>query len=202
MPRHHALSRITLSVLLLLSLALPVIAEPQDESLTPRLLSGELCMFLSGDADIPGKAYAAIQRRMESVGYHNPTNAQMVEFLNTHKDDMTCIDPAGETKNYMFSAIDNRRWHHLFNSLFLRKLKTAEGGPVVDVNVVSYTGPNGAPETLLDYIDRFEIENQHIKNIDKHIGRLRGLLVKKFGAKYFHELPAEVQQRYLDNKPK
>ena len=44
--------------------------------------------------------------------------------------------------------------------------------------------------------------NGHNKNIDKHIGRLRGLLLKKFNAKYFHELPKAVQQRYLDNRPK
>ena len=82
----------------------------------------------------------------------NPTNVQILQFLNRNKHAMTC---GKDNRNYMMVAFDNGHAHKkLFEDVFLDVFYDESEQVFIDINAISNSGPNGQPETVLDYMYR------------------------------------------------
>lgn len=85
-------------------------------------------------------------------GIKRPTNAQILQFLNDNKHAMTC---GKDNRNYMMVAFDNGHAHKkLIEDLFLDVFYDESEQVFIDINAISNSGPNGQPETVLDYMYR------------------------------------------------
>lgn len=119
------------------------------------LLSLEICRHFSvGGTNIAEKTKISIKKHMTKYEkIKSPSLAQIIEFLNANKNYMTCGD---DNKNYMMESFEQgAAYDQLFNTLYLDEfLPEDESEPNIDLNAISYTGKNGTPETVLDYMFR------------------------------------------------
>lgn len=187
--------------LLLMCLAVPMLgkAASVDTDKSLRLLAIRICINYSAS----GMNVAKDSRRdivnhiKKHEGISHPSVAQMVTFLNHNKDKMTC-GKGKNKKNYMMVAFDRGAYRGLYRDLFVKQLTPKDKSVLIDINAVSYNGPNGAPITVLDYMNGKLADPRNTDGFKKEIERLKRLFSKKFGAKTFAQLPKAEQQRYLE----
>ena len=166
----------------------------------PDLLAAKICSSLGGDGNrIVEDSYKKITKHMHTYGGHSatPTEKHIIEFLNKNNKNMIC----GDKKHYMHAAIEEGRGTELFRALFLGKLKSGRGNPIIDVNAACQCGTKGEWETPLDYLIRYKNDNSDLTKVFRAAESLEKTLIKKFNAKHFHELPKDVQQAYRQNRP-
>ena len=142
---------------------------------------------------------AIVNHIKDHEGIPNPSTKQIIAFLNTNKDKMTC---GNEKKNYMMAAFDNGAHNQLFKSFFMTELAMKKQKPYINLNAVSFNGPNGAPITVLDYIDSVLADKTNSPGFLKEVRGLRNMFTKHLKAKTFSELPQAEQRRYLKAKQK
>ena len=185
--------------------ALPPMASAARESDTEKLrtLAGQICGYYNSAGEkIAQKSKAAIQRYMaRHEGLKNPTGKQMLLFLNKNKHKLTCKRD-GVEKNYMMVAFDRGAEQSLFDELMFTELTPEDQSVIPDVNAVSYTGANGTPQTVLDYMDKLISTNAMGSENTKQYKDLRETFVEELGAKKFNELPAKEQAAFNKAKPK
>ena len=165
-------------------------------------LTRQLCNILRGDGSlIVSDSYKKIKNHITKYGGYgpNPFNKQMIEFLNQHNKNMIC---SSTKKHYMHEAIEAGRAEEIFYSLFRGKLRTGlKGNPLIDVNAACRCGPNGEWQTPLDFMQDYKGTRKHLPAVYREAERIEKTLRKRYQAKYFHELPQDVQQGYIDSRP-
>ena len=169
-----------------------------DNSKAIRALSASICNIYSlSGVNIAKDTKIAIKDHMKQhENNSNPTGAQMLQFLNKNRHKMTCSDRNGVQKNYMKYAFDRRAQGDLFEALFMDDLIPDDLSVLIDVNAVSYTGPGGTPETVLDYMDKIIDGKGRSRGFIDEVKALRELLIEDLGAKKFKDLPADEQARF------
>lgn len=183
---------------LVVGLLLPVQVSASDDDSRFLGLAEAICGYYgSTGANFQTKFNEAMKSHMGKFeNTPNPTPKQIVDYLNRNKDKMTCGSGKNE-KNYMMVAFDESAHIVLFQKIFRGQYIAQDRSARIDVNVVSYTGENGAPETLVDYLDRMLAENKRSEGILKQVKKLRKYFVIKLDGKKFSELPVETQAKYL-----
>ncbi len=117
-------------------------------------------------------------------GISNPTTGQIIQFLNHNKNFMNCASG----KNYMMESFDHgRAYDQLFNVLFFDELLSEDESLYVDVNAIS-EGPDGNPETVLDYMYRRYSDPTHSKQKRDEIKSLIETFEDYLGAKRYANL--------------
>ena len=163
-----------------------------------RSLAQSICTFY-GLAGVNFEAMfnTKVKRYMSDFeGINNPTPKQITDFLNRNKDKMTCGSGKNK-KNYMMVAFDESSHISLFRKVFQRQYMKKDRSAIIDVNAVSYTGPGGTPETVIDYMDGVLADKSNAEGILKEVTKLRKFFVKKLGAKNFKDLPADEQAKFI-----
>ena len=168
---------------------------PNKEKL--RSLAANICSKygLRGNQIASGVKTLVKNYMIKHAGYKTTENKDIVRFLNENKDYMTC---GKEKKNYMMVAFDNGAHNELFRRLFAKDLyeKTDKKNTKVDINAVSLTGPNGTPETVLDYIDKVISTSKTRGAFISEVKRVKSMFTKHFGAKKFSQLDPKTQSQY------
>ena len=162
-----------------------------------RSLAQSICGFYSAaGADFQSSFEKVVTDDMHiNDGISNPTPKQKVDFLNRHKQMMTC--GSGERKkHYMMEAFNRSAHIALFQDIFRRNYIAKDRSARIDVNVVSYSGLNGQPESLLDYMDRILTDKSNDAYYLKEVAKLKKYFIKKLGAKHFKDLPASEQAKF------
>ena len=138
-----------------------------------------------------------VEKSMKKIeGIANPTVKQKVAFLNKNKDKMTCGREANK-KNYMMQAFEHSGAPRaLFRKVFQRTYMKEDRSARVDVNAVSYTGPGGAPQTVIDYMDGVFADKSNHPDFLKEVKSIRRFCVNKLGAKTFAEFDEATQAKY------
>ena len=126
----------------------------------------------------------------ETIGISNPSGAQMLKFLNSHRNIMTCKDKNNVEKSYMKYAFDSHSYSALFEDLFFSDLIPDDESVLINVNAISLTGPDNTPETVLDYILRISSDGSHVKEFNKEVKSLANSFIEDLGAQHFDDLPA------------
>ena len=178
-------------------------AERHDDSKNIKALAGRICLYynMSGK-NIARDAKKAIKKYMTKYeGIQHPTGKQMLLFLNKNKHKMTCKRD-GLEKNYMMVAFDRSAHNALFDGLLFSDLTPRDRKIKPDVNAVSYTGKNGIPETVLDYMNRIIANKRNSRGFIKEVQNLKDTFVKHLDGKRFDQLPAKEQARFNNVKPK
>ena len=172
------------------------------ESRNIKHLTDPLCDIVVSDGnEVVSESNKAIKSHVAKYGGYgpNPSNKQMIEFLNQHNKKMIC---SGTKKHYMHQAIEAGRAEEIFYSLFRGKLRTGlKGNPLIDVNAACRCGPNGEWQTPLDFMQDYKGTRKHLPAVYREAERIEKTLRKRYQAKYFHELPQDVQQGYIDSRP-
>ncbi len=156
-------------------------------------LAQGLCnTFLGDGTKIAKKSKVLILKHMADYeGIHNPSTAQIIKFLNHNKNFMTCGD---DNKNYMMFSFDyGRAYDQLFNVLFFDELLSEDDSLYVDVNAVSM-GPNGEPETVLDYMYRQYNDKGNPENTRNEIKSLIETFEDYLGAKRYSSLNSSEKE--------
>ncbi|WP_298554583.1 hypothetical protein [uncultured Algibacter sp.] len=167
------------------------------------LLSHKICSYYVGNAnEVAEKTKSAIKNHL--IKYENiinPTTAQMIAFLNKNKNCMTCGD---DNKHYMMVSFDHgNAYNQLFNVLYLDEFLT-EDENYIDVNGISYTGANGTPITVLDYMYKRVGDPNINKTLKAEITDLMKTFEIELGAKRYYELTEEEKSEhplYENKKP-
>lgn len=167
-----------------------------------RNLAQSICLYYNiAGAKFGEKFNLVVKNHMSKYeGINNPTPKQITNFLNKNKNKMTCGSGKNK-KNYMMVAFDESSHISLFRKVFQREYMKKDRSAKVDVNAVSYTGPGGSPETVIDYMDGLIADNKRSKGILKEVKKLRKFFVKKLGGKKFTEFSASLQEEYLKKAP-
>ena len=199
----NAVVRLFAFVYLSVCIALPQVASAAkgDDTERFRSLANSICGFyLVSGSRIAQRSKGVIQRFIAKYeGIQHPTGKQMLLFLNKYKHKLTCKTD-GVEKNYMMVAFDRRAERTLFDELMFTMLTPEDQSVLPDVNAVSYTGANGAPETVLDYMERLIKTNALGRKNTKQIKDLKETFVEELGAKRFDQLSAKEQAMF--NKAK
>jgi hypothetical protein len=129
----------------------------------------------------------------------NPTPDQVAIFLNKHHQDMTC-DKNGKQVHYMRYAFERGlAFYSLFKKYLSDKIwmNMKDESLTINVNAVSYMGPNDEPETVLDYMLR-EVKRPGISAERKgKINETINVLVDRFDAKTYAKLLKEEEETLL-----
>ncbi len=168
-----------------------------DNSQLFRSLAQSICGFYgSAGKSFQAKFNEVVQNHMQKFeGISDPSPQQITDFLNRNKDKMTCGSGKNK-KNYMVVAFDESAHISLFRKVFQRNFMKQDRSAKIDVNAVSYTGPGGTPETVIDYMDGLIEDKKRSAGILKEIASLRKFFVKKLGAKKFSEFDGVAQSKY------
>ena len=156
-------------------------------------LSVNICLAMSGD---PGEIttnidYEVRKHLKNNYGKTNPSKKEMVKFLNKQKNNMTC-EHNDKNLNYMMVAL--QMWSStegLFIDYFLNLIFDEE--ELIDVNAISYSGPNGEAETVLDFMERRKSEVTLA--FKDEIEELIVVFKENLGAKKYSELNKEEKQQ-------
>ena len=163
-----------------------------------RALAQGICYtYMQGALGVAKKAKEAILRGMYDIdGKTNPSNAQILTFLNQNKHYMLCTGADGIEKNYMNLAFDRGMQSELFEDLFYDDLMLKETDGTIDVNAISYTGPNGSPETVLDYMGRYAESQKHNTTTFNEVNELKEIFIYEFNAKHYKNLSASEKKSF------
>lgn len=161
-----------------------------DNSKAIRALSASICAIYSlSGVNIAKDTKKAIKKHMKQhENNSNPTGAQMLQFLNRNRHKMTCRDRNGVYKNYMKFAFDRSAHGSLFEALFMDELIPDDLTTLINVNAVSNTGPDGSPETVLDYMDKIIAGNGRSDGFIDEVKALREIFIDDLGAKKYTQL--------------
>ena len=151
-------------------------------------LAGTICnYYLLAGADMAKKIKTVITNHIAKYEkVISPSKAQIIQFLNKNKNYMMC----GEDKktNYLVEAFGNEASiNQLYNVLFFDLLVDDDTEEYIDVNAISYSTPDGKPETVLDFMYR-EIKKPLPKSSIEEIKGLIELFEEDLGAKRYQEL--------------
>ena len=169
---------------LALTVAMPVYANATDKAETKatqqakfmsrralEILSQSMCgQFTGAGKKVASNIKRIVKKSMaKDGGINNATPAQIVSFLNKYKHYLIC---GHARENYMMVSFRyGNAYNELFNTLFFDEL-APDDDAYIDVNAVSYIGPNHVPETLLDYLHR-EVKNKaYLKEYIKEVKNL------------------------------
>lgn len=152
-------------------------------------LAHYICMQLAGDGNkVAENVKTLILKHLkEYENLDNPSKGQIIKFLNHNKNYMKC----SSGKNYMKESFDHgRAYDQLFNVLFFDELLTDDESLFVDVNAIS-DGPDGNPETVLDYMYRQMADLTNTKQVRDEIESLIEFFELDLGAKRYSKLTSE-----------
>ena len=121
---------------------------------------------------------------------------QIVNFLNANKQELMC-DNNGDKLSYMAYAFDRGAEKAIFRKVFRSKYINEDKSARINVNVVSLSGPNGEPETVLDYMNRKLANTKNNPGLVRAIKRLKRSFIKNLKAKTFNELDKDTQLHFL-----
>ena len=119
-----------------------------------------------------------------------PSNKDMVNFLNEHRDKMTC----GEDGQYMFHALKNTCPRFLFDELIVNALYDDDA--LIDINAVQKSETTGRYQTVLDYMDETLARNDIGDDFRIQVKGLRDMFAEEFGAKKYDDLPLAEKRNY------
>ena len=163
-------------------------------------LGGSLCTSYNLDTDTAEQMKATIRVTMAAQvnGNSNPSKCEMVEFLNTHKDKLTCWG-----KHYLAKAFDEGVYMSVYTDLFKKDLYS-KNECQIDYNSITMTynpaTKTKEPMTILDYIENVVLHDRAIlisTTATRNVRYIKNMIIKKFGAKNFRELPEAEQQPFL-----
>ena len=205
-----------LSLLLSLIVIMPAQANPADDAGIKAVenlakfvpskkissLSRKICGQFTGDGSkVAANVKRLIKKHMaKHEGIKNPTAPQIIKFLNQNKNYMTC---GHDNQNYMMVSFQHgNAYNQLFNTLFFDELVTDDTEKYIDVNAISFTGPGGKPETVLDYMYR-EITKGHSKEYIEEVKSLINTFENDLGGKRYADLsPADKAAVPVQDKDK
>lgn len=157
-------------------------------------LSRNICGQFTGDGSkVAANVKRLVKKHMaKHEGIKNPTAPQIIKFLNRNKNHMTC---GHDNQNYMMVSFQHgKSYSHLFNTLFFDELVTDDTDQYIDVNAISYSGPKGTPETVLDYMYREIKDKTNSKEYIKEVKDLIYIFENDLGGKRYADLsPAEKE---------
>jgi hypothetical protein len=122
-----------------------------------------------------------------------PTKAEMVAFLNKHKNKLTCGKGKALT-HYMAKAFNERVFMTVFKDLFETDLYKKDEYKIDYNSVTVMYNPSTKemePMTILDYIQKVALKLDHIKispHATQNVKNIRGLIIRKFDGKFYDEL--------------
>ena len=161
-------------------------------------LGMSLCSKYNADADIIIEMKHTIRKTMGRVeGNANPTDKEIITFLNTHKNKLTCWG-----KHYLMQAFDEGVYITVYKDLFKKDLYK-KGEYQIDYNSITltYNPETGQEEfmTILDYIEKVTLKDRFIYNSPDSVRNVRyieNMIRKRFGARYYYELPEAEKQAF------
>ena len=159
-----------------------------------KAFTNSLCSILTSSGSKTAEySKVAITNYMKKLnGISNPSGAQMLKFLNSHRNIMTCKDKNKVEKSYMKYAFDSHAYSALFVELFFNDLIPDDESVLINVNAISLTGPDNTPETVLDYILRISSDGSNVKAFNKQVISLANSFIEDLGAKTFTQLKQEA----------
>lgn len=173
-----------------------------EERYAIELLTSRICgYFASESLELVDKTRKAIMKHMrEYEGIENPNPKQIIEFLNRNKHFMycPCLDYRGieGNMNYMMVSFEHgNAYDWLFNKFFVKEL-VIDRENFIDINAISYTCPNGTPETVLDYMIRRFKDPATDSDTRLDIERLIRIFTKSLGAKKYNEISEAEKQEF------
>ena len=197
MQLKHLSIRILLIGLIGLGPVAQVQAEDDNAEWISALASTICAHYSTSGVNIASDTKKSIKRYMaKHEGIKNATGPQMLKFLNKNRHKMTCKDKYDVEKNYMKYAFDRSSQGDLFDLLFVDQLIPEDLSVLINVNAVSFTGPGGTPETVLDYVNNLIKTNKFGTAMTEEIIALKELLVEDLNAKSFKALPAAEQAMF------
>ena len=138
------------------------------------------------------------QHLREYYGIKHAKAKQIVNFLNVNKQELMCHDVKNGVKlSYMAFAFDRGAEKSIFRKVFRSKYINEDKSARINVNVVSLSGPNGEPETVLDYMNRKLANTKNNPGLVRAIKRLKRSFIKNLKAKTFNELDKDTQLHFL-----
>lgn len=153
-------------------------------------LGMNLCGSYNVDGDIMKQMKATIVSTMGRVeGNKNPSKREIVEFLNKHKNKLTCWG-----RHYLMKAFDERVFMTVYKKLFKEDLYSKDEFKIDYNAVMKIYNPETKqmePMTVLDYIEKVALKLDHIvvsPDSVRNVAEIRRLIIRKFGAKHFSEL--------------
>jgi len=159
-------------------------------------ISNEICLvYRRSGSKVAQNVKRTIERHMlkyEKVA--DPTQVQIIQFLNHNKNFMTCGD---DNKHYMMVSFEHgNAYDQLFNVLFFDWLLVDDDSLYIDVNVYSFTGPpdGKTPESLLDYMYRESKNRSNSRQMNNEIKELIEFFEGDLGAKRYTDFTAEQKQ--------
>jgi hypothetical protein len=168
-------------------------------------LGDSLCNSYSSQSSIINELKQTVQSKMREVikdPKFKPTDAEMVAFLNKHKNKLTCGDKA-EKRHYLAKAFNERVHMIVFKDLFETDLYKKDEYKIDYNSVTVMYNPSNKemePMTILDYIQKVAIKIDHIADSPddlQNVKNIRGLVSRNFGGKFFTELPQSEQRAFL-----
>ena len=154
-----------------------------------RGLSSAICMSFARDGNKVAKKVKnlIVEYMQKHEKVKDPTVPQIVKFLNTNKNYMTCGE---KNHNYMMMAFKNgRAYDQLFNVLYFDEFLVDEN-LFVDVNAFSYTGGQSGkePETVLDFMYKQYSDSNNPQGYLREVKELIDFFERDLGAKRYAQL--------------
>ena len=163
-------------------------------------LSADICngYFFDG-GNYPEFFDATVRQHLqEYYGIKHAKAKQITNFLNANKQALMCNDVQNGVKlSYMAYAFDRLAYNAIFRKVFRSKYFKEDRSALINVNAVSLSGPNGEPETVLDYMNRKLANTKNNPGLVTAIKRLRGYFKRRLKAKTFNELDKDTQLHFL-----
>ena len=199
--RHQKISLTALFILTLL--CLPFTSNASSEQSASgfdeyEALGASLCNKYNTENGIIVQMKETIKTTMERVeGKSNPTDKEIITFLNTHKNKLICWG-----KHYLMQAFDERVHMTVYKKLFKKDLYK-KGEYQIDYNAITLTyNPQTDQEefmTILDYIEKVALKFDHIKDSPsdlRNVAQIRRLIMRKFGALNYIDLPEADKEAF------
>ena len=133
----------------------------------------------------------------EHYGIEHAKAKQIVNFLNANKQALMCLIDEKTRLSYMAYAFDRGTYRSIFRKVFRSKYMREDRTAKIDVNAVSLSGPNGEPETVIDYINRKLARTKNNPGLTRAMKELRGYFKRKLNGKTFKELDKDTQLHFL-----
>ena len=169
-----------------------------EKKLSIKWLSNQICKgYVDRAGNYPEFFDTTVRKHLkEHYGIEHAKAKQITNFLNANKQSLMCnID--GVKISYMAYAFDRGAEKALFRKVFRSKYFKEDRSALINVNAVSLSGPNGEPETVLDYMNRKLANTKNNPGLVTAIKRLRGYFKRRLKAKTFNELDKDTQLHFL-----
>lgn len=159
------------------------------------LLGARICALYSSARNLTGMVKKAIKIFIQDEeGLSDPTPADILRLLNTHKNELTC-----NGIHIVNRAFERGKYNEIVDELFAGDLYTEE--VKFDFNAITYTKNPATdvvePMTVLDFIEKVALKKPVLaKSSQSEITDLKKMLINHFKAKRFVDLPIEERQAF------